>query len=99
MRAGESTFLVGTARETLYHRLQSEVPPESDPYLTELNATQRAYVRAGFYLSWASHLEHTGRAEAAEAQRHQARQRLPAKLPWRSTPAAFLKTQVEDSGG
>ncbi len=99
VRAGEATFLVGTARETLYHRLQNEVPPERDPYLTELTATQRDYVRAGFELSWASHLEHTGRAEAAEAQRHQARQRLPDKLPWRSTPAAFLKTQLDRAGG
>ncbi len=97
VRSGQATFLVGSARETLYHQLRNEAPPEKDPYLAHLSDEQRDYVHAGFHLSWARHLEYVNRPEAAEGQRRQARQRLPAALPLLTTPAALLKTQQKDA--
>ena len=47
VRAGESEFLVGEARERFYDQLQQAVPPHEDPYLRELDERQRGYVLAG----------------------------------------------------
>jgi spermidine synthase len=47
VRAGESEFLIGPARERLYTQLQQAVPPDRDPYLRELDERQLGYVLAG----------------------------------------------------
>ncbi len=66
VRAGDATFLTGSARESLYEDLAADVPPERDPYLAELDARQHGYVHAGRSYSVFRFLDGTGHPEDAE---------------------------------
>jgi spermidine synthase len=78
--AGPSPWFVSVPLADFFDRLRSLAPIQSDPYLADLSAAQRAYVEAGAFYYRA--VVHRLRDEDELADRHlgEALQRLPKSL-------------------
>ena len=77
VRGQAARWLTGPELEGLYEALAAATPPDSDPYLANLDPKQRSFVAAGriLYRSLVALVE--GRAEEARALRNQFRDLVP----------------------
>ncbi|QDZ39566.1 hypothetical protein FRE64_06260 [Euhalothece natronophila Z-M001] len=90
VQARETRFLIGHEREQLYEKLRSAVPPESDPYLANLNSEQYGYIRAGHHYSRHNLLQHIRQTRRADPHLEVFERNSPQDTWQRISPARWL---------
>ncbi len=89
--AGEPRFLTGDRRERLYRTVREALPPEDDPFLAELTATQLKYVHAGHYYSRYAYAQEHRAEQAAARYRDEFRGLSPVSGDHVRSPARHLE--------